>query len=343
MKQISETPRIDIDILKHAIISNIDKYVGDIRDKERESIEVKIKKTGTITSYSKHFDCIVKLKNENSEDKKKYLFVKYSDITEYNNLLKIEKLYKDAKMKLKIPKPLDYFEDSKFLIMEGVKGENLLLYLLKKLLPVLFFLSRFDIEHKIKLCASWLAEFHNLAYIKDSLNINDEIELALNRLSYIPEFSTEDNILTKFLLKCKTKIGSTPVSLTHRDFSARNIIFVDNDNMMVVDWAQILRKNIYYSIAYFITNLESRKRHFIYSFAPIKDLEYLFLEEYKRKTRLNFNIFTYNIVKKLYYIEYLYEYYTGTGVFEEWTRTNKSMQNFIGTLVNKLLGDLSEI
>jgi len=225
--------------------------------------------------------------------------------------------------------------------MEGIKGDNFLLFLLKKLLPGFFFFSKNEIESKIKVCASFLAEFHNLAYIEDSLNLNDEIELTLNRLNHIPEFNTEGKILKRFLIKSKTKVGTTPISLTHRDFSARNIIFVNNDDIVIVDWAQVLRKNIYYSIAYFITNLESRKRHFVYSFAPIRNLESLFLEEYKKKSKLNFNISTYDIVKKLYYIEYLYEYYTGTGVFEEWTRKNKRMQNFIRKIVKDLLDSIS--
>jgi len=335
---------IDIDILKHEIINNIDKYIGNITDETKESIEVEIKKTGTITSYSKHFDCFVKMESRNSEVRKRYLFAKYSDIEEYNNLLKVQKFYKDAGVNPKIPKPLNYFEDSKLLIMEGIKGGNFLLYLLRKLLPGFILFSKADIKHKIRLCASWLAELHNLTYIEDYVSLNDEIELAMIRLKQIPNLDVaNNNNLIKNLLESKGESGTIPICLTHRDFSARNIIFVNNKDIVVVDWAQILKKNIYYSIAYFITNLESRKRYFIYSFAPIKSLESLFLEEYKKKTRLHFNISTYNIVKKLYYIEYLYEYYTGTGVFEKWTRTNKRMQNFIGTVVNGLLDWFNEI
>jgi len=340
MKKYSELSMIDIDVLKHKIISNCDKYLGDIRYEARNNIEVAVKKSGAITSYSKHFDCFVKIKHKNLEEKEKYIFAKYSEVAEFNNLLKVKNLYEKEALKPKVPKPLDYFSDRKILIMEGIKGENFLLYFLKRLLPGVFLFNKNDVKCKILLCASWLAEFHNLAYVGESKNLNNEIELALMRLKHIPEFNASNNVLEKFLQASKGKIGSTPISLTHRDFSARNIILINKDDIIVVDWAQIIKKNIYYSIAYFITNLESRKRDFIYSFVPIKTLESLFLEEYKKKSKLDFDISTYNIVKKLYYIEYLYEYYTGTGVFEKWTKTNRKMEYFIGTIVRTLLDGL---
>lgn len=341
MKQILEKRKAEKDFLKHKILSNIGKYIEDINDSKNVGMDIDVQDTNNITSYSTHFKCFIKQKSKDSTIRTKYFFAKHADIEEYNNLSKIQKLYRNAEIKPKIPELLDYFKERELLLMEGIKGENFLLCILKKMLPGFIFFNRNDLENKIKLCASWLAEFHNITHIKDSSNLDDEIELALSRLNYVPEFKAKRNILKEFLIKTKDEIGCTPISLTHRDFSARNIIFAGEGEITVVDWAQVLSKNIYYSIAYFITNLESRKRHFVYSFAPIGRLESLFLKEYKKKTRLGYKISTYKTIKKLYYIEYLYEYYTRTGVFEEWKKTNRSMHNFIKYVANKLLREVN--
>ncbi|MDP2923948.1 MAG: hypothetical protein Q8O30_09570 [Candidatus Omnitrophota bacterium] len=322
--------------LKQRLSNNISKYFENIDSSA--DIKIDITKGRRLASHSKHLHCLIKIKTRGQNVRREYIFAKYANKTEFDNLLKIQSFYQNANIILKIPKPLDYYTDSKILILEGIKGENLLLHLLINLLPFMRIINRRSLEHTMRLCAAWLAEFHNLTYIRNVENLKDELEIAFKRLEMIPYFNKQQKKdLMNRLVISNGSVKCLPMTLTNRDFSPRNIIFDNKNGIKVVDWAKIIEKNIYYSIAYFFTNLESRARHYIYSLNYIKTLEQLFWDEYRKKSKFNVNKVSFKFMKILYNIEYLYEYYTKTGVFEEWIQSTRAMNIFVNQIANNLL------
>ena len=328
-----------VSLLKQRLKCNIPKYYKNVE--LSANIKVDIKKGKSLISHSRHLYCSIIIKNHGQNKRIEHIFAKYTDKSEFDNLLRIQKLYQNAKIMLKVPAPLDYIVDSKILLMEEIKGKNLLLYLLIKLLPFIRTINQKFLEDKMKLCASWLAEFHNLAYIRTVRNFEDEIEIAFKRLKAIPYFNKQQKkILMDKVTISNDNIKSLPITLTNRDFSPRNIIFDNKNGLKVVDWARIIEKNIYYSISYFFTNLESRTRHYVYSIDYIKTLEQSFWDGYRKKSRFNISEAPFKTMRRLYYMEYLYEYYTKTGVFEEWTQSSKAMDIFVNRIANSLLDEL---
>lgn len=323
------------EFLKQKILQNIDKYIESEIINKKINVDVTIKKKNNIVSYSNHYYCCITIVYK-KEVKKFYFFAKYADESEFKNLIKINKIDSN----IKVPFPIDYFPDQKILLMKEIVGNNFLVYLLKRLLPGIYILYQRDVKSKIRLCATWLSKFHNVISDVSIKSYIDEVELAISRLKYISQFDSSRNDIINYLKNIQRDFSKVPTILTHRDFSSRNIIILNDGNINVVDWAEIVERNIYYSIAYFITNLESRQRHLLYSLFPIPFLEKIFLEEYSLNSKFKFNYYVYYKFKLLYYIEYLYEYNTKTGVFENWKKRTKAMEIFTNNIASIILKEL---
>ena len=317
------------------IKNNVSRYFEHIESSE--DIKIDIKKGNNIASHAKHFHCYVRHKNNNASMEDEHIFIKYASIDEFNNLLMIQEIMKNGQDAPKVPFAYDYFEDSEMIVMEGIKGKNLLIWFLVNLLPVIRIVNRRELMRKVQLCASWLAQFHNMTFIRNDKNINSELEIARKRLEEIPLINNKQKKeLNIYFSEAQERSGSFPIVLTNRDYSLRNILLVSRCRVAVVDWAQLIEKNIYYSIAYFNTNLESRSRHRLYTSNIIDSLKQTFWNEYQRTIKFDVNESARKLVQVLYYVEYIYEYHTKTGVFEEWPVSKKTMDCFINQLIDKL-------
>lgn len=324
-------------MLKRKIEHNIRKFYQDVNPLATH-IRINVyKKRAFLSSYSDNFHCFIKMRDLKRGMIRKHIFAKHANKTEFDNLVKIWNIYKSKGIIPNIPKPLNFFEDINILIMEYMEGDNCLVYLLKNLLPGIREVNRKKIEYKICLCARWLAEFNNLTCLKTIDNFDNEIMNASRQLSRLPQFSERQKQFLISEIREESRSNNVPVVLTNRDFSPRNIILCSKGDIKVVDWETILNKNIYYSISYFFANLESKSRYFVYSLEYIKKLEKIFWKEYKNRINFDINEKLFKVMRILYYIEYIYEYYTKTGVFEQWKRSTEPMDNFINFIIHNLL------
>jgi hypothetical protein len=294
-------------IEKH-ISKNIKKYYPNTNFNSFEITLNRYKRALITTPYSDSQFLAKIYLNQKNKSIKKYIFIKQHKNAEkeYKNYKKIEEFTTSTK-KL-IPKYYDFIKDKNIVLSEYIyPSKNLLYDFLRYNIP------RANKEKSSKLIlkiASWLSNFQNSLRLEKNRDINYFIDKAEKNLSKLPFFSiNQKKDLVNYLKKQSTNFKKLP-QVYSNDLCLRHIL-ISNNELCVCDWDDLKTTFPYYDIHSLFINLESRTRHpFIFSQEFIENLETTFLNKYKQLSNFKFSTKEFNITRRLYLIDFLYNRYT---------------------------------
>jgi hypothetical protein len=179
---------------------------------------------------------------------------------------------------LKISKPIAYFPDYNLMLASKANGIELGKMLMEGDASVL--------ENYIIQAASWLAKLHNID-VRSGRAFSLETEEAKLRhwsehLCFLyPDFAEKISNLFSLILDKERSLDSKCFGLIHGDYNPNNI-FVDGNDITVIDFEQSCIFDPAFDLGYFIAKLISAKRKYNLPL-DVDDLEKRFLDKYTAK------------------------------------------------------------
>ena len=325
----------DKDKIKIIVANNINRYFPELNSMDVNIRVVSHKSTFIPLAYSERFYCQLKIREKSGQLINKAIYIKKTDNPqwEYEKLKTVADLYTANKVELGVPQPLDYQEN--YFLVEYIHGINFLIYLLKKLLPGVRSLRIDDIKRKFATCGRWLANFQNLCHSDEVKNWDSKLTKIYKRLEKITIFSKSQKLsITKALEKCYDEFPETPILLSG-DFVPRNCLFTYDSTLKVVDWDEYSIEDQYYDLCAFLTNIQSRTKHKLYSIDFIDMLEQVLWDEYTKHSQYPANKRLFQFSRILYLIDYIYDYQYKIRIFKTKPRSTKSMNNFIEFIIGR--------
>ena len=179
---------------------------------------------------------------------------------------------------LKISKPIAYFPDYNLMLASKANGIELGKMLMGGDASVL--------ENYIMQAASWLAKLHSID-LRSGRAFSLETEEAKLRhwsehLCFLyPDFAEKISNLFSLILDKERSLDSKCFGLIHGDYNPNNI-FVDGNDLTVIDFEQSCIFDPAFDLGYFIAKLISAKRKYNLPL-DVENLEKRFLDKYTAK------------------------------------------------------------
>jgi aminoglycoside phosphotransferase (APT) family kinase protein len=179
---------------------------------------------------------------------------------------------------LKISKPIAYFPDYNLMLASKANGIELGKMLMGGDASVL--------ENYIMQAASWLAKLHSID-LRSGRAFSLETEEAKLRhwsehLCFLyPDFAEKISNLFSLILDKERSLDSKCFVLIHGDYNPNNI-FVDGNDITVIDFEQSCIFDPAFDLGYFIAKLISAKRKYNLPL-DVENLEKRFLDKYTAK------------------------------------------------------------
>lgn len=280
-------------------------------------------------SQAMRFECKVII-DSNEGKSVKNLFVKkhYLSEIEFQRLMKLWRFLGNARG-YTIPRALDFIDKENLIILERIKGEQFLTYLLKNLLPFVRQFQEDKIQQRMRQVAKWLTLFQQKTYEGERKKLEGEIPMIKECFKKIPWFreTQKTHVLNviKDAIACSPEI---PITACHGCLAPRNIV-VTEKGLTVLDFkpksitenatcfdnmqTDLFREHHLFDVHYFIYSVISLHRFPCISGAFCKKLSATFLSEYKRLTQFDISSEAFAITRLIFQVKYLCDRFRSDG------------------------------
>ena len=254
-------------------------------------------------------------------------------VEEHSNL---RQAHRPGHEQFRLPEIVAFDAKREILVFKYEKGGSLLFDLLRSATVFTYALRRQHLRDAMFLVASWLSAFHEANRTGTRDVASEEKGLATERLREMKGSLTHRERQRLSDVVQSLVIKEAPVCRSNHDFAPRNIL-IDNLNVTVVDWDKVLEKAVYYNLAYFATNVESRSRMALYSLNHCRAMTEAFIAGYFQESPSPLDTRQLAMFRFLYFLEYLHGYEHHVGVFETWQQSTTAMDRFMNGYVKQSL------
>jgi hypothetical protein len=214
--------------------------------------------------------------------------------TEYRHLVTMHARLA-AIPELRVPRPLDFYDDINALVMERVGGERFSRVILR---DAGFFAPRdaaFPLLTAARRCGSWLAAYHDATHVRDASPFSDDFvgqiqqKLAGFGTQGFPDAAAATVMRTVERLHRAGGSRRVPVADQHGDYGPQNVHCGD-DHVCVFDLNYHRSAPIYEDVVYYLVTLETMNpfpRQWFFDRRCVRAMREPFLSGYFGDTRFS--------------------------------------------------------